>query len=421
MRAPRQRLALGLSGLVMGALFLVPAPLHGESHATITGRVVNGTPGGVAPPNLEVTLYIIGSGGEADPITTMTDKDGRFRFRNVPESDVSTYSVTGRYQNVQYSTVLDPRALADPVELLVYETTGSTESVHVSADILQIGEPDQDERSLSAFQVIRLENEGDRTFVPDLSQPGNMNFLRFSLPAVATNLDVSSDLLSGPVIRVDTGFALAAPVTPGSHEVTYSYTLPYEGSQLALTRSFPMGADAFHVLLQGSLGELNSSGSLIPLPPFDIDGKSYTVWGATQLTPGSRLAMVIDHLPQLPLLDRVGKALSDGPYLRVGIPWAVAIGLAGLVAYALAFKQTGGASGGALSPSGASHEPGMPLKDERKSLVQTIAQLDNLLQRGEIAQADYKRRRQELKTRLLSLALAAGSDESEGVVQTGEI
>ena len=42
---------------------------------------------------------------------------------------------------------------------------------------------------------------------------------------------------------------------------------------------------------------------------------------------------------------------------------------------------------------------------ERRSLVEAIARLDDLYQRGEMAQGQYERRRSGLKSRLLQIAL----------------
>ena len=52
---------------------------------------------------------------------------------------------------------------------------------------------------------------------------GQFSFLRFSLPAAATDLDVSTNLVGGEVIPVGTGFAItalrAAGKTPGEFHV----------------------------------------------------------------------------------------------------------------------------------------------------------------------------------------------------------
>ncbi len=425
----RYRLILVLVSLALAVLLLVPTPLHGESHTTIImGQVVNGTSGGEAPANLEVTLHMFGQIGEVDITTAMTDSQGRFRFDNVEVMEGLTYAVTASYRDVLYSRILDSPTLTEPVELLVYEATGSLEALQVDADVLLIRGADQDKGILSAFEVVRLVNGGDRTFVPDLAQPGSMNFLRFSLPAGATNLNVKSDLPSGQTVTVGTGFALTAPVTPGPHQVTYTYRIPYEGSRLELGRTFPMGAQTFRLLVEDGLGELRDSTFLSPLSPADVEGKLYRVWGASQLGAGARLDVEISDLPQPSPLRRVGDALTDGPYLKVGIPGVVGLVMAGLLVYVLLLRQPGKAptvtsdleagvdAALTLSPSptgrGMSVGQGEGRESERRALIEAIAQMDDLLQQGKIAREDYQQQRQELKARLLQITLT--SEEGKG-------
>ena len=399
------RVALALVGLSLAVLLLAAAPVHGEGGTTVTGHVVNGTSGADAPADLEVTLHIFGTEGEVDTARGITDGDGRFRFEDVEARDDSIYAVTASYHEVLYSSGLDFRSLEEPVELLVYESTSSIEEIVVDADVLLLRGVDGEEMSLAAFEVVSLVNVGDRTFVPDLSRPAMMNFMRFSLPPGATGLDVRSDLPGGDVVSVGTGFALTAPVTPGSHEVIYSFRVPYQGSRLEYDRSFPMGAGTFRLLVEQGLGDVHVS-SLESMPPADFEGRSHRVWEATGLTPGTRIGIEMTELPGPDLLSRLGDALNDGPYLKVGIPAVVGAVLLAILVYALFSRgaevppfRGRGAPGEMALVSGASSS-----KWDRRSLVEGIARLDDLYQSGEMVQGEYERRRDGLKTRLLQIA-----------------
>ena len=413
-RGIRERccLAIGVSCLALALLLVMAAPVHGEERASISGRVVNGTSDGVDPPNLQVTLHVISEGQEVDITTARTDSDGQFQFQEVEVDEGATYALTSSYQDVLYSKRLDPLAMAEPVVLLVYETTTSLEAIHVDTDALLLGGADPSERTLSAFEVVSLVNSGDHTFVPNLAQPGSMNFLRFSLPSGATDLDVASDLPGAQIVNVGTGFALMAPVTPGSHQVTYAYRTPYKGNRLELARSFPMGAESFRLLMEDGLGVLRNSSFLTQMPPASRDGKSYRVWGASQLNPGVGLTVEVGDLPQPALLRRVGDALTDGPYLRIGIPTAVGLALVVLLLYALVFRRPekvpvgnpGPGHSGALLTADELDKPVGSSNPKRRLMVEEIARLDDLFQEGEVAQEEYLRRRQQLKDRLLRLA-----------------
>ena len=402
--------ALAAAGpaLALALFLLIPGQLHSQEHIDITGQVVNGTAGGATPHGLDITLHVIGPGGELWTASTVTDGDGRFRFDEVEVDEASPYAVTTSYQDILYSAVIDPSAPAGPVELLVYETTNDISSLRVSTDALMIRNGGQDERMLTALEAVALVNDGDRTIVPDLSRPQAMNFMRFSLAEGATGLEVSSNLPDGDIISVGTGFALTSPVTPGAHQVTYIYLIPYEGSAAEFSHSFPMGADTFRLLIEDGLGDFQGTDVLAPLEPVDAEGTSYSVWQAEDMDSGRRLTLEIAGLPQPPALQRLGDTLTDGPYLKVGLPVAVGVALAALLLYALVIRRpvvpttSQGAPGtAATQPVGT---PGGP-EEERRTLVEAIADLDDLSQQGRVPQEDYHRRRQELKARLLRLAL----------------
>ena len=331
-------------GAVLAGLLMIPAGTFAEHEVAITGRVINGTPGGTDVGNQKVSLHVINAVGEVDVTHSLTRSGGRFRFEDVEVDGGSSYTLTAEYQGVLYSVGLYPNNLEEPAQLMVYTTTSTLEEVRVGADVMLIRGADGDERLISAFEVVTVVNEGDRTFVPDLTQPVQMRFLRFSVPAGIGGLRVSSDLPGGEVIDVPTGFALIAPVTPGSHQVTFSYTIPYAGSELQFTRSFPMGVEAFRLLLERESGVLRDPGFLDALPPAGAEGDTHSAWGAGPLSPGAKLTVAISDLPEPSWLHRLGEALTDGPYLKVGIPSAVGAVLAALLVYSLVFRCAAQAS-----------------------------------------------------------------------------
>ena len=424
MRAPmpdplRMRLRgwLPLSATVLAVTFLLSAlaTSHAEGVGRIEGRLVNGTSGLETPAGLEVFLHVIDGRGDLDVTSVKPDGEGRFVFEDVELDGDFTYAVTASYHDILYSSRLDPLESAEPVELLTYEATDSIRALGVEADVLLIRRADGDGRSLSAFEVVRLENGGDRTFIADLERPGSMNFLRFSLPSGATDLQVSSDLPDGDIITVGSGFALTASVVPGSHQVTYSYRIPYEGNQLELARSFPMGAESFRLLVEDGLGELRGPDFLSSLPTVDVEGKAYRVWGTTQLNPGDRLSVEMSGLPRPAPLRRLGDVLTDGPYLKVGIPAALGLVLMGLLMYALVLGRArkgpapgmAGEGTGTESLANAAYPPEWSPQAERRALTEVIAGLDQDFEQGGMTWAEYQERREALKARLRNMALTS--------------
>ena len=411
-------LVLLLAGIALVLSPLLSSPVRGADTVTVVGKVADGTAGQESPAGLEVTLHVIGGDGGVDVSAATTDGDGRFLFPGVEVVEGSSYTISTSYREILYSQNLEPANLSLPVELTVYEATGSLDSIRVQTDVLLISRADSGEGTLTVVEVVTLVNSGDRTFVPDLSEPGSMSFLRFSRPAGARELEVASDLSGGEVVTVGTGFALTVPVKPGAHQVSYTYRLPYEGGRLEFEHSFPMGADTFQLLLNEEAGTLLPVAGLATLPPPDVSG--YSAWGAQQQGPGSRMTLKLEDLPRPPWHERLGEALDDGPYLKTGLPAALGLVMAGLLIYVLAFRSRAGAlaseSGrasiqatGTGSASDALESQG-PTLSERSSLVTEIARLDVLYENGQMPEEDYQRLRRELKSRLLRLTLGPGAD-----------
>lgn len=406
-------LTLVLAGIALALSPLLSSPVRGAETVTVVGKVANGTADQEAPAGLEVTLHVIGGGGGVDVSAAATDDDGRFLFPGVEVIEGSSYTIAASYQDILYSHSLETTDLSVPVELLVYEATGSLESLRVQRDVLLISRADSSQGTITAVEVVTLVNDGDRTFLPDLTEPGRMGFLRFSRPAGARELEVASDLSGGEVVTVGTGFALTAPVKPGTHQVSYTYRLPYEGGRLELEHSFPMGADTFQLLMSEEAGRLRPGVELVALPPPEVSG--YSAWGAQQQAPGSRMTLVLEGLPRTPWHEMLGDALTDGPYLKIGLPAALGLVMAGLLIYVLADRRRAGAlaSGvqGVVLPAGAGNAPEEgPAPNERGSLASEIARLDELFESGQMPEGDYQRFRQELKSRLMRLTLGPDTD-----------
>ena len=232
-------LVIGMALAVGGAMWLYP--VAAEEDGAVVGKVVNGTAGVPAPSGLEVVLHAVGEDGTVDTSSTVTDGDGGFRFDGVALEDGATRGLTASYQGVLYSSRLPTPPSSEAVDLLVYETTHSLSDVRVVGDVLLLKAADDEDETLAAFEVVELDNQGDRTFVPDLEQPANMNFLRFSVPLDARDIEVSSDLPGGRMISVGSSFAFTAPLPPGSGQVAYTYRVPYQGKEVELSPLLPPG------------------------------------------------------------------------------------------------------------------------------------------------------------------------------------
>ncbi|MCE2466089.1 MAG: hypothetical protein J4G01_08510 [Dehalococcoidia bacterium] len=390
---------------------MVFVPLHGASAqevAEVRGEVVNGTEGSQIPTGLEVLLHRFGDEGQIEILSTSTQKDGAFIFTSVEIVEDSTYAVAVNYQDVLYSASVPSPIGTQPVELKVYEVVQDIDAISVDAHAVLVNEG-PDEQSLFVLEAVGIVNDGDRTFVPDLEQPVNFNFMRFSLPEGATELDVGSDLPGGEVINIGTGFALTAPVTPGIHQVTYTYQMPYSDGSATIEKSFHMGADRFTVLLREGLGffAYASLDDGIQAETVDIGGIDYTSWELNDLVPGGRVSLRVSGLPTISWWSRAGETLTEGGLLKIWIPITLVVVLLALLCIGLiaSYKRA------RLLPSGQGSRETQPgsVEDvgnmDEEQLVQRIADLDDLYAQGDMPDSEYKAAREAAKGRLLRLAM----------------
>ena len=327
-------------------LAITPAALHSQSSATspVSGVLINGTQGGAIPVNTTVLLHQFGSdSGSVDTYETTTDAAGAFRFDEAPPTPANgSAAVVAIYGGTRYSEVLSPAETADPVSLTVYELTRDVGVVATTEQSIIVAGIDTATRRMAAVQLFTLENRSDTTLVPDLSAPpiiGQFSFLRFSLPAEATNLDVSTDLVGGEVIPVGTGFAITAPVQPGRHQVSFTFTVPYQGDALAWRDNTLQGAESLRLLIPTELGDIGVDG----LPQQDsltLGEITYRVWETADLAPGAGVNLQLSGLPEPSWITRVGNPLSEARFWYAAIPVMVAALLASLLIWGVWRRPT---------------------------------------------------------------------------------
>ena len=188
--------------------------------------------------------------------------------------------------------------------------------------------------------------------------------------------------------------------------MAYTYRLPYQGNRVELSRTFPLGADAFRLLMETETGTLVESDVLVPIETAEVDGRSYTVSGAGGLEPGARLSVTISDLPVPSWLDRIGDGLASTGTWRVAIPSAVGLIMAALLVYAVRRGPAQvPAMAGSAGPGGGGDAEGHPAAT---ALMREMASLDDSHQRDDIPEEEYRARRGDLMAALVRLRL--GSD-----------
>jgi hypothetical protein len=330
-------------------LAIVPVVVKAQSPDTIsvTGTVVSGTQGVDAPAGVTVLLHRFGAGaGSIETYEQTTDADGAFRFDDVPAvAEGDSIALAVDYGETRYTEVLSQSDLSEPVALTVYEFTRDVGVVTTTEQSIIVAGIASATRRMAAVQLFTLENRSDTTLVPDLSAPpmiGQFTFLRFSLPASATDLDVSTNLVGGEVIPVGTGFAITAPVPPGRHQVSFTFTVPYEGNEIGWRDNTLQGAESLQLLIPTEFGNIGVAG-LTPGDGFSVGEVTYRVWSTENLAPGAGVSITLSGLPQPTWIDRVGNPLSEARFWFGALPIMVALALVGLLVWGIWRRPTASA------------------------------------------------------------------------------
>ena len=397
----------------LALVFTGPATGNAQSVGSVSGTVVNGTEGGAVPSGLTVFFLETDElGALVHSGQTETGPNGEFSLPNVL-LDGSRYLFHVPYSGVDYRQVVTSAGAAPPVlegvTLAVYETTHDVSVIQVSRQVLVVAGVDPKARMVSAIEFVRFSNTSDRTLQPDLAAAAPMmSFIRFSLPPQTSELNVNSDLPAGEVISVGTGFAVTSPITPGGHNVEFSFAFPYDGDSVSYRQNLLQGAAVYQLMIPEALSSIRVS-ALKPAAPVDIQGTPYKVWEINDSAARQGFTLELTNLPQPSLADRVAANLSSAALWQIVIPVTLGAGLAvalvlGIVNRPRPATALLGSGGGIETTSSEASGQGHP--ESREDLVLQLAVLDQRFESGQVPPEDYNSTRQALKERIMELTRA---------------
>jgi len=394
-----RRLALALLSLVLFGLLVAPGghASRAQEEGAISGTVVNGTAGGGSTAGLPVTLTIVDSKGTSEPEKRQatTDEAGAFVFEQVPLSADTSYQLSAVYTGVEYAGDLSSLASAEGLAgqtLSVYEMTSDPAVMRASMAHVVI-QVDKGSHSLLVSELLVINNTGDRTYVgKPLQQPdpalgdshtavGGNETMRFAVPPGASDVGIVDGLLVEDLVTSDFGFTDTSPWLPGTRQVAFSYSLPYQGSDYVFRTALDFPADTVNILMPKGEAKLESTS------PFTQDEtvlqeEPYYRARADNLAAGASIQAILTNLPS----GGGGSGVQTAVFAAL---IAAALGVVAVFAYNLYRRSRLVAV--AVEDAG---------EREKAGLLLAIAELDRQHDAGEIAEAEYNRRRAEAKSRL---------------------
>jgi hypothetical protein len=399
--------------VLLAALLVLRAPgalAHPmQPHAvTVSGTVVNSSHGDAPLAGQPVTLVEVAGGQAANAATAMTDGAGRFTFANITPDDTTSFVLTVQYQGgVFTSSSFDSTQLgAQPVTLHVFDTTADDSTVLVALTTLVLDEPKARAGLISIAESVTVYNTGNMAYVatvqPTATKP--MNLLRFALPSGARNIVLGAGFATVQVIQAPTGFGVTATIPPGKSEFAFAYDVPYTGASFAVATRAEYATRQVVALMPTDLRL--DAGDFSVRPPIDAAGGHFQLLEQNNVAAGKTLTFTLRSLP-LP---------GEPQYLDAKTLAGIGGLLALLLALVLAFYLRRGDLAPLLRLAGVAspvRRAVAPRDVERRALLRQHLALDDLRVADKLGEAEYLRRRDELRARLRALLAEQATSQSQ--------
>lgn len=367
-------------------------------------------------PNLPVTMtaYL-----EITPIatfTTTTDAEGNFQFDELSTESGVVYIARAPYLDVLYESgiiQLSESQSSAETPILVYETSDDPSALRITRANWVV---DYQPGALVVGLILAMGNDSSATFVGQpvdgVEQPVTTQFL---LPEGAENIQFQGGVLGGRFQMVDRYVYDLAPVAPGAgtQQLFLSYHLPYAEEQIEFAQEFLYPIDQLNLLV-ADLPSLDVQAPQLSFIGTDaLQGLSYQLWGAQDLTPQSFSVALTGLIPPggidprqaaAPLtMPEGGQPASTDPNVAVA---TTAPPMEPIVAFSIGGGLLLLLIGASIWPlrrmTGESRRDVLLL--EKEQMLKRIAELDDLAATSEIEQTRWARERAQLKRRLLDVA-----------------
>ena len=357
----------------------------------IKGKVLNNSTEEPAE-EIEVTLTVYLGDKATGEKKLKTNTEGIFEFKNLPWD--RSYSISLRYEGGEYVTdklVFYPDEDTKSLDLPIYEPTDIDKDITVDISHVIVQTSDN---SLSVAELTVFNNEGKRTYIGAKEiKDGMRETLRFSLPPGASNIELINGLNSESVVPTNNGFVDTSSVLPGIKRVVYAYTLPYKSGREIILKTVDYQTDSFVLLVSDSGVKVKVQGLTGSETVETPDQGRFLQWSGTKIPTGAKIRIEIGE----------SRLLAENSLQFVTIGVLVVLVCIG-VFYSFVIKPRDKSKVSDFShPTIADQVVKKDLEEERKTLIQEIAKLDDSFEAKEITEEEYRNRRSKKKQRLVEI------------------
>lgn len=274
------------------------------------------------------------------------------------------------------------------LQVQIFETTTETTGLIIDRLHLLFDFPAPD--FIQVSEIFILSNLGSATIVAE--SPGGAS-VEFPLPEGAQSLIFEDGAVGQRFLLTEDGFGDTVSIPPGEgvYQVVVSYTLPYDRNRLDFVQrlSYPLSA---HVVLVPATGVRVKKSSLQDLGVQSLPGSEIQVFSGGAIARGEVLEFKLTGNPSSPSSGSLlTGAISDWFMIGMGV---LGVGLLGGGIWLYLRSRSNN-----LRTDQEDYSPA-----ERNEILDSIIALEDLFQAGEITEADYQRKRNQLKERLREIS-----------------
>jgi mono/diheme cytochrome c family protein len=372
----------------------------------IGGAVIQRTPGG---PEVAGSPILLEAYAGFDPVAAFTntvDSAGRFEFRNLAADPSLVYIATVNSDGVSYSSDfinLTPFTTTAETEISVFGVTDDPSGVFINRSHWIV---DSQPGALVVGQIYTVGNDGERTYIgrqiEGVDEPVTV---ALPLPPGATEVALENGELGNRYHRVGDVVYDTLPVLPGAatRQIILRYALPFEGTSAAVEQEFVYPVDEL-TLLVADLPNLKVNAHEMQFNSIQqLQGRDYQLFSKQGFGPQT-VAVSLQGLVEQGGVDPRMLAGAAGagttgdpgavtPPVDPLMGWLIA-GAAVVAIFAVVFVAQ---RRGRISADQNRQE----LLETRESLLDSIAELDDLHSVGQLRDEDWLAKRSRMKAQLM--------------------